>query len=93
MAGNTTIPTIMITDMGKLIITNCATDTSMYAEVPPRFDKSDALVASVEPAWRAGAAIVHIHAPPADFKAWESHTRAIRERCDILIQVRWVIFG
>ena len=72
--------------MEKLIITNCATDTSMYPEVAQRFDKSDVLAASIEPAWRAGAAIVHIHAPPADFKAWESHTKAIRERCDILIQ-------
>jgi 3-keto-5-aminohexanoate cleavage enzyme len=72
--------------MEKLIITNCATDTSMYSEVPARFDNSDVLAASVEPAWRAGASIVHIHAPPGDYKAWESHTRAIRERCDILIQ-------
>jgi 3-keto-5-aminohexanoate cleavage enzyme len=72
--------------MEKLIITNCATDTSMYAEVPARFDNSDVLAASVEPAWRAGASIVHIHAPPGHYKAWESHTRAIRERCDILIQ-------
>jgi 3-keto-5-aminohexanoate cleavage enzyme len=72
--------------MEKLIITNCATDTSMYAEVPARFDNSDVLAASVEPACRAGASIVHIHAPPGDYKAWESHTRAIRERCDILIQ-------
>src|SRR5450756_715532 len=72
--------------MEKLIITNCATDTSMYSEVPARFDNSDVLAASVEPACRAGASIVHIHAPPGDYKAWESHTRAIRERCDILIQ-------
>src|ERR1035437_9419210 len=72
--------------MEKLIITNCATDTSMYAEVSARFDNSDVLAASVEPACRAGASIVHIHAPPGDYKAWESHTRAIRERCDILIQ-------
>src|SRR5258708_13737673 len=58
----------------------------MYAEVPARFDKVNWLGASVEPAWRAGAGLAHIHAPPADYKAWESHTRAIRERCDILIQ-------
>jgi 3-keto-5-aminohexanoate cleavage enzyme len=70
----------------KLIITNCATDTSMYAEVPARFHDSRVLAASVEAAWRAGAAIAHIHAPPADYKAWESHTRAIRDSCDILIQ-------
>src|ERR1035437_10684053 len=72
--------------MEKLTIPNCPTDTSMYAEVPARFDNSDVLAASVEPACRAGASIVHIHAPPGDDKAWESHTRAIRERCDILIQ-------
>jgi hypothetical protein len=35
----------MITDMEKLIITNYATDTSMYAEVPQRLDQSDILVA------------------------------------------------
>lgn len=50
--------------MEELIITNCATDTSMYAEVPARFHKSDVLAASVEPAWRAGASIVHIYAAP-----------------------------
>ncbi len=72
--------------MDKLIITNCATDTSMYPEVPERFNDSNVLAASVEPAWRAGAAIVHIHAPPHDFKAWESHTKAIRDRCGIMIQ-------
>jgi 3-keto-5-aminohexanoate cleavage enzyme len=72
--------------MEKLIITNCATDCSMYPEWIQRFDKSDVLAASVEPAWRAGAAIAHIHAPPGDFKAWESHTKALRDRCGIMIQ-------
>src|SRR3972149_3578944 len=72
--------------MNKLIITNCAADTSMHPVVPARFAKSEALAASVEPAWRAGATIVHIHAPPTDYRAWESHTKAIRDRCDILIQ-------
>ena len=72
--------------MEKLIITNCAADTSMHPEVPARFAKSEPLAASVEPAVRAGAAIVHIHAPPTDYAAWESHTKAIRDRCDILIQ-------
>jgi 3-keto-5-aminohexanoate cleavage enzyme len=72
--------------MEKLIITNCATDCSMYPEWVQRFDKSDALAASIEAAWRAGAAIAHIHAPPDDYKAWESHTRAIRDACGIMIQ-------
>ena len=72
--------------MEKLIITNCAADTSMHAGVPQRLGDSAALGAEVEAAWRAGAAIVHIHAPPDDFKAWASHTAAIRERCDILVQ-------
>jgi len=72
--------------MDKLIITNCAADTSMHAEVPPRFGDSKVLADSVEAAWKAGAAIAHIHAPPNDFKAWESHTRAIRDRCDVMIQ-------
>ncbi|HSQ05457.1 MAG TPA: 3-keto-5-aminohexanoate cleavage protein, partial [Burkholderiales bacterium] len=72
--------------MEKLIITTCAADTQMYPEVPARLNDSDALAASVEKAWRAGAAIAHIHAPPADFAAWESHTRAIRARCGIMIQ-------
>jgi len=70
----------------KLIITNCATDCSMYPEWRQRFDNSDVLAASIEAAWRAGAAIAHIHAPPDDYKAWESHTRVIRERCGIMIQ-------
>ena len=72
--------------MEKLIITNCATDTSMYAEVPQRFHDSKVLAGSIAPAWRAGAAIAHIHAPPDDFSAWESHTRAIRDACGIMIQ-------
>jgi 3-keto-5-aminohexanoate cleavage enzyme len=40
----------------------------------------------VEAAWKAGAAIAHIHAPADDFDAWGSHTRAIRDRCGIIIQ-------
>jgi 3-keto-5-aminohexanoate cleavage enzyme len=70
----------------KLIITNCATDCSMYPEWQPRFGNSQVLAKSIEAASRAGAAIAHIHAPPDDYSAWESHTRAIRERCGILIQ-------
>ena len=58
----------------------------MYPEWRPRFDNSEVLAASIEAASRAGAAIAHIHAPPDDYKAWESHTRAIRERCGIMIQ-------
>lgn len=72
--------------MDKLIITNCAADTNMYAEVPGRFHDSQVLAGSIEAAWRAGASIAHIHAPAPDYKAWESHTKAIRERCDVLIQ-------
>jgi 3-keto-5-aminohexanoate cleavage enzyme len=72
--------------MHELIITNCAADCSMYPEVPARLDDSEALAAEVEAAWRAGAAIAHIHAPPGDYAAWASHTRAIRSRCDVLIQ-------
>ena len=72
--------------MEKLIITNCAADTSMHAGVPHRLADSAALGAEVEGAWRAGASIVHIHAPPDDFKAWANHTAAIRDRCDILVQ-------
>ncbi|HEX4328062.1 MAG TPA: hypothetical protein VH105_14665 [Burkholderiales bacterium] len=52
--------------MDKLIITNCAADCSMYPEVKPSIEKSDALADAVEAAWRAGAAIAHIHAPPTD---------------------------
>lgn len=72
--------------MEKLIITNCAADTSMHAEVPARFADSNVLADSVEAAWKAGAVIAHIHAPPNHFKAWETHTKAIRDRCDIMLQ-------
>jgi 3-keto-5-aminohexanoate cleavage enzyme len=72
--------------MEKLIITNCAADTSMHPGVAQRLADSAALGAEVEAAWRAGAAIVHIHAPPDDFEAWARHTAAIRSRCDILVQ-------
>jgi 3-keto-5-aminohexanoate cleavage enzyme len=58
----------------------------MYPEVPARLERSDALGDEVAAAHRAGAAIAHIHAPPGDQAAWTSHTAAIRERCDILIQ-------
>jgi uncharacterized protein (DUF849 family) len=70
----------------KLIITNCATDCSMYPEWVDRFHRSDALAQSVEAAWRAGASIAHIHAPPGDYAAWAAHTQAIRDRCGISIQ-------
>jgi len=72
--------------MDKLIITTCAADTSMHAGVPPRFKESEPLAVSVEKAWKAGAAIAHIHAPPADFKAWESHSKAIRGRSGVMLQ-------
>ena len=72
--------------MEKLIITNCATDCSMYPEWQPRFHDSKVLANSIAAAWRAGAPIAHIHAPPDDYKAWESHTKAIRDACGIMIQ-------
>lgn len=72
--------------MEKLIITNCAADTSMHADVPQRLDDSNVLGDEVACAAAAGASIVHIHAPPDDFAAWENHTRAIRDRCEIMIQ-------
>ena len=72
--------------MEKLIITNCATDCSIYPEWEARFHDSQVLADSIAPAWRAGAAIAHIHAPPDDYEAWASHTRAIRDACGIMIQ-------
>ena len=72
--------------MEKLIITNCATDCSMYPEWQPRFHDSKVLANSIAAAWRAGAPIAHIHAPPDDYKALESHTKAIRDACGIMIQ-------
>ena len=72
--------------MEKLIITNCATDCSMYPEWQNRFHDSTVLASSIAAAWRAGAAIAHIHAPPDDYRVWESHTQAIRESCGIMIQ-------
>jgi uncharacterized protein (DUF849 family) len=60
--------------MDKLIITNCAADTSMHAGVPQRLNDSAVLGAEVEASWRAGASIVHIHAPPENFAVWaKSH--------------------
>ncbi|MBM3341004.1 MAG: 3-keto-5-aminohexanoate cleavage protein [Betaproteobacteria bacterium] len=72
--------------MEKLIITNCATDCSMYPEWQPRFHDSRVLADSIAQGWRAGAAIAHIHAPQEDYRAWASHTRAIRDACGIMIQ-------
>lgn len=72
--------------MDKLIITNCAADTSMHEGVPHRFSDSKVLADSIEEAWKAGAAIAHIHAPPTNFDAWESHTKAVRDRCDVMLQ-------
>ena len=72
--------------MDKLIITNCAADTSMHEGVPKRFADSQVLAESVAKAAVAGAAIAHIHAPPGDFAAWTSHTEAIRDRCGVMLQ-------
>jgi len=72
--------------MEKLIITNCAADTSMHPGVPATLADSKALATEVEKSHAAGAAIAHIHAPPTDFDAWANHTRAIRDRCDVMIQ-------
>jgi len=72
--------------MEKLIVTNCAADTSMHPGVPATLADSKVLAAEVEKSHAAGAAIAHIHAPPTDFDAWANHTRAIRDQCDIMIQ-------
>ena len=72
--------------MEKLIITNCATDCSMYAEWQNRFHDSEVLAKSIAGAYAKGAAIAHIHAPADDYKAWESHTKAIRAHSGIMIQ-------
>jgi 3-keto-5-aminohexanoate cleavage enzyme len=72
--------------MEKLIVTNCAADTSMHAGIPAMLADSEVLAAEVEKSYAAGAAIAHIHAPPDDFAAWANHTRAIRDRCDVMIQ-------
>ncbi len=72
--------------MDKLMIINCAADTSMHAGVPKRFADSEVLASSVEAAWKAGACVAHIHAPPTGFDAWTSHSKAIRDRCDVMLQ-------
>jgi 3-keto-5-aminohexanoate cleavage enzyme len=72
--------------MEKLIVTNCAADTSMHPGVPATLADSKVLATEVEKSHAAGAAIAHIHAPPNDFDAWANHTRAIRDRCDIMVQ-------
>jgi 3-keto-5-aminohexanoate cleavage enzyme len=72
--------------MDKLMIVNCAADTSMHEGVPKRFADSEVLAASVEAAHRAGACVAHIHAPPTNFGAWESHSKAIRDRCGVMLQ-------
>lgn len=72
--------------MEKLIITSCAADTSMHPGVPAIFADSNLLATEVKKAHAAGAAIAHIHAPPNDAAAWASHTSAIRDRCDVMIQ-------
>ena len=72
--------------MEKLMIVNCAADTSMHEGVPQRFADSQVLADSVEKAFEAGACIAHIHAPPTNYDAWESHSKAIRDRCGIMLQ-------
>lgn len=72
--------------MEKLIITNCAADTSMHEGVPATLGDSNVLADEVAKGHAAGAAIAHIHAPPNDFDAWANHTKAIRDRCDVMIQ-------
>lgn len=72
--------------MDKLMIVNCAADTSMHPGVAKRFHDSDALASSVEAAWQAGACVAHIHAPPNNFEAWANHSKAIRDRCGIMLQ-------
>jgi 3-keto-5-aminohexanoate cleavage enzyme len=72
--------------MEKLIITCCAADTSMHPGVPWTIVESAPLAAEVEKAYAAGAAIAHIHAPPDQPAVWAEHTRAIRDRCDVMIQ-------
>ncbi|MFC1491231.1 3-keto-5-aminohexanoate cleavage protein [Nitrospinota bacterium] len=72
--------------MDKLIVTNCAADTSQHPGVPNRFADSNVLAESVEKAANAGAAIAHIHAPPTGFDAWASHSKAIRDRCNVMLQ-------
>jgi 3-keto-5-aminohexanoate cleavage enzyme len=72
--------------MEKLIITNCAADTSMHEGVPAIYHDSNRLAADVAKAQAEGAAIAHIHAPPNDPDAWANHSKAIRDQCDIMLQ-------
>ncbi len=72
--------------MEKLIITNCAADTSMHEGVPATLGDSNVLATEVEKGHAAGASIAHIHAPPTDYDAWANHTKAIRDKCDVMIQ-------
>ena len=72
--------------MDKMMIVNCAADTSMHEGVPQRFADSEVLADSVEKAYEAGACIAHIHAPPTNYEAWASHSKAIRERCGVMLQ-------
>ncbi|NND49492.1 MAG: 3-keto-5-aminohexanoate cleavage protein [Rhizobiales bacterium] len=72
--------------MEKLIITNCAADTSMHEGVPATLGDSNVLATEVAKGHAAGAAIAHIHAPPTDYDAWANHTKAIRDKCDVMIQ-------
>ena len=72
--------------MSKLMIINCAADTSMHEGVEKRFHDSEVLASSVKKGWEAGSCIAHIHAPPTNYEAWENHTKAIRDSCPVMLQ-------
>ena len=54
--------------MSKLMIINCAADTSMHDGVEKRFHDSEVLASSVKKGWEAGSCIAHIHAPPTNYE-------------------------
>ncbi len=80
--------------MDKLIITAALTGAQQGKEVNPNLpEQPHEIIQQAVDAWRAGAAIVHIHArdkngkPTSDIRVFREIVEGIRSRCDVVINL------
>jgi len=86
---------IKVYKMPKLIITCALTGSAVFPSQTPYLPiKPDQIADEAYKAYKAGAAVVHVHVrdpktgmPTADLKVWRENLTKIKEKCDLVICV------
>jgi len=86
---------IKVYKMPKLIITCALTGSAVFPSQTPYLPiKPDQIADEAYKAYKAGAAVVHVHVrdpktgmPTADLKVWRENLTKIKEKCDVVICV------